>query len=235
MITSLAQQFEAQCQLACGRSSDGVPDYNAILNKIKADFVHNSISSTAAKPYSMWLSSRTNKSVTEVAITEPFNLIAASDTSSWLQSTTAPQTMDTSTSLSLWLHSSSAVRSEPAEVHNTRTNMSSWLSPSLTKLSQGVQQQQDWVTRRSEGISPLEDFNTIAATSASSWLSPSADDKPQSIDTADYSSWLHSSNDSGNTFDAIFNSDSVLWLQQAKDHDYAEWLCNKSSQYGRCK
>jgi len=234
VFTNLVQQFQAQCQLECGSSPDGVPDFNAIFKKIKADFVHNSISSTAPKPYSMWLVSRTNKPVTEAPITEPFNLIAGSDTSSWLQSTTASQ-MDTS---STWLHSSSTVRSEPAEVLNTiaETNMSSWLSPSPTKQSQ-----QEWVTpdvscpcstRESVGVSPAEVFNTVAATSPSLWLTPSAVDKPQSstwMDTADHCSWLHSSNDPGNT-------KANLWLQQANDHNYTDWLlCNRSSQDDRCK
>jgi len=251
-FTNLAQQFEVQCQLACGRSPDGVPDFNAIFKKIKADFIHNSTSNT--KAYNMWLVPRTNKPVTEAAITEPFNLIAGSDTSSWLQSTAVPQTMDTSTNLSLWLHSSSTIRSEavrPAEVFNTiaGTNVSSWLSPS----SKQSQQQEDWVTPnvsglhscstrrsegvntanlRSEGVNTANLLNTVAATSVSSWLSPSADDKLQSSALTDTADWLHSSN----TFGAIANSDAVVWLQQAKDHDYTDWLlCNRSSQDGRCK
>ena len=361
VFTSLAQQFETQCQLTSrkekmpllnsrkevmsslkhnpvtgwleyskgrqwrrgvesGRSPDGVPDFNAIFKKIKSDFVFNSITATTTvtKPYSMWLVSKSNKPDTDTTTTaacdwvlppssstaqhiaEPFNLIASSSTSSWLQSTIPYTTTDSSSGLTSWLHSSSVGRSEAVRPVETiaSMSMSSWLSSSPAKQSQDVKQHDEsntnvswlhsttsvsepgnvqpvevfntiagtsvssWLSPKgsdsvhdkatdnvswlhnssTDGSDPVEMFNTIAGTSFSSWLSPSASCKPAVMDTVDHSSWLHSSDTAGDTFDAIASSDAILWLHQMREHDHTDWLlCNRSSQDGiqwlmpRCK
>jgi len=165
------------------RSPAGVPDFHAILKKIKADFAQKSSASTAAEPYSTWLVSGTNKPATEVItapvstvlsspdrivtrdVTEQFNAIVDCNGSKWLQSTTIdllPQTMMLPNNVSPWLHSSRSqgIDIQPAEVFNTIAGVDvnvSWLSHSRTKQSDVPQQD------------VVEAFNIIASTSMS-WL-----------------------------------------------------------------
>ena len=201
------------------RSPADVPDFHAILKKMKAEFARKSSATTAAEPYSTWLVSGTSKPAKEAAtapvstllpspassvtqdVTEQFNAIVGSNASSWLHSTTmelptqATTLLNTSNNVSSWLHSSPTGHGgsqdvQPAEVFNTIAGVNvSWLSPLRTKESNVPQQD------------AAEAFNVIASTSMS-WLSSTSkgfeDDPRQDVAKpfnaiADTMSWLASS------------------------------------------
>jgi len=167
------------CQwLQGGKSPNGIPDFNTILEKIKTDFVSNSTTDT--KSYNTCLVSRTRELI---SITEPFEVIAASDISQWLNS---PSNLEMETSSDYWLHPSSTTTVSSANgpqmvtsTHHphhieqfnniTGPSTSSWLSPDNSTSS--------WLSSSasSEPVHPVQVFNTIANTSMSSWLSSSAD------------------------------------------------------------
>jgi len=146
---SLSKDHQQQHGMESEKSLNGAP----VLKKIRIDFTWDgdTTSSSATEPHSLWLVPNTNKPVTpnesvaeadttaisdwlfasstspvNLDITELFNLITNSDTSTWLISST-PQTMDTSSGLSLLLHPPPS--EGVAEVVNSiaETDLSSWL------------------------------------------------------------------------------------------------------------
>jgi len=269
-FTSLAQQFEAQCQLSnmlshtnskevvssskhipetgwleyskgCqwhrgvkyGRSPDGVPNFNVIFKKLKCNFARNSTRIT--KPYSMWLSKSNKPSTATQCITEPFNHIAGSHTSAWLQSS---KTLAGSGGLSSWLHPSSISSSKGVcSVESVAsTSVSSWLSPLSAKQSQDVKLHSEcntnelWLpstTSPSEQEQPADVFNTIAATDASSWLSFTKEsdvvhDKTLSSDNI--VSWFHSPPTSG-----LNGGNPVEMFKAIADTSVSSWLSPSGS------
>ena len=172
------------CQWLQGeKSPNGVPDFNTILERITTDFVSNS--NTDTKSYNTWLVSRTRELV---SITEPFEVIAASDISQWLYSPSALE-METSND---WVHPSSTMKldsvcpvlsangpqmvastNQPDHVERfsiiTGPSASSWLSPDNSMSS--------WLSSSvsSEPVHPVQVFNTIANTGTSAWLPSSFD------------------------------------------------------------
>jgi len=188
--SKLNKDHQKQHGTGSEKSSDGVP----VLKKIRIDFTWDSdTTSPSTEPHSLWFVPKTNKrmtaneSVTEddtaamsdwlltsstspvtVDVAELFNLITNSDTSSWLLSPT-PQTMDTSSGLSLWVHPPPSHESEGvAEVVNSiaETSMSSWL------LGSPKQQDDSNVLHPSSSSGSDQQIAEVQSNANDQWLMP---------------------------------------------------------------